>query len=57
MIASNLKNKIYKSVYVLNADDLAVKEYIRMFDYTKVMHKKLKQRINTFTLRLEMKYS
>lgn len=57
MIASNLKNKIHKSVYVLNADDLAVKEYIRMFDYTKVMHKKLKQRINTFTLRLEMKYS
>lgn len=41
---------------MLNADDLAVKEYIRMFDYTKIMHKKLKQKINTFTLRLWMKY-
>ena len=36
MITSNLKNKTYKVVYVLNDDDLAVKEYIRMLDDTKI---------------------
>lgn len=57
MIASNLKNKTYKTVYVLNDDDLAVKEYIRMLDDTKIARKKLKQQINAFTLRYGMKYS
>ena len=57
MIASNLKNKTYKAVYVLNDDDLAVKEYICMLDDTKIVRKKLKQQINAFTLRYGMKYS
>ena len=57
MIASNLKNKTYKAVYVLNDDDLAVKEYIRMLDDTKIARKKLKQQINAFTLRYGMRYT
>ena len=57
MIASNLKNKTYKAVYVLNDDDLAVKEYVCMLDDTKIVRKKLKQQINAFTLRYGMKYS
>lgn len=57
MIASNLKNKTYKAVYVLNDDDLAVKEYIRMLEDTKTARKKLKQQINAFTLRYGEKYS
>ena len=44
-------NGTYKSVYVPNDEDLAVKEYIRMLDDTKIARKKLKQHINAIGLR------
>lgn len=55
-IARNLANGTYKSVYVLNEDDQAVKEYIRMLDDTKIARKKVKQQINAFTLRYGLTY-
>lgn len=55
-IATNLANGTYKSVYVPNDEDLAVKEYIRMLDDTKIARKKLKQHINAFVLRQGYKY-
>lgn len=55
-IATNLANGTYKSVYVPNDEDLAVKEYIRMLDDTKIARKKVKQHINSFVLRQGYKY-
>ena len=55
-IATNLANGTYKSVYVPNDEDLAVKEYIRMLDDTKIARKKVKQHINAFVLRQGYKY-
>ena len=55
-IATNLANNTYKAVYVPNADDVEVKEYIRMMNDFKLELKKVKQHINAFTLRLGHKY-
>lgn len=55
-IAINMANGTYKAVYVINEDDAAVKEYIRMVDDFKVERKKVKQHINAFTLRQGHKY-
>ena len=55
-IATNLANGTYKFVYVPNDEDLAVKEYIRMLDDTKIARKKVKQHINAFVLRKGYKY-
>ena len=41
---------------MLNKDNQAVKEYIRMLDDTKITRKKVKQQINTFKLRYRFKY-
>lgn len=49
-IATNLANNTYKAVYVPNADDVEVKEYIRMMNDFKLELKKVKQHINAFTL-------
>lgn len=51
MIALNLANGTYKSVYVPKEDDVAVKEYIRMLNDFKKAFKKIKQQIKSFVLR------
>lgn len=56
MIAINLANKSYKSVYVPNDHDVEVKEYIRMMNDFKGESKKVKQHINAFVLRLGYRY-
>lgn len=56
MIATNLSNKSYKSVYVPNDHDIEVKEYIRMMNDFKDEAKKVKQHINVFVLRLGYRY-
>lgn len=51
MIALNLANGTYKSVYVPQEDDVAIKEYIRMLADFKKALKKIKQQIKSFILR------
>ena len=50
-IAKNLAFGTFKEVYMLNEQDEAIKEYIRMRDDHKVALTKIKQQINAFTLR------
>ena len=50
-IAKCLAFGTYSSVYVLSADDNAIKEYIRMRDDEKDTQKKIKQRILSFCAR------
>ena len=55
-IAENLSNGTYKKVYVPCDEDVEVKEYIRMLDDFKKQQKKIKQNINAFTLRHDLRY-
>lgn len=52
MIARNLANGTYRSVYVPDAEDNSIKEFIRMRRSFKLAQKKVKQQINAFVLRL-----
>lgn len=52
MIATNLVNGTYSSVYVPDAKDNEIKEYVRMRKNFKLAQKKIKQQINSFLLRL-----
>ncbi|MGM0110165.1 IS110 family transposase [Enterococcus sp. DIV0187] len=56
MIALNLANGTYKSVYVPQEEDVEVKEYIRMLDDFKKALKKIKQQIKALVLRHGCKY-
>lgn len=56
MIASNLVNGTYKSVYVPQEDHVEVKEYIRMVNDFKTSLKKIKQQIKALVLRHGYKY-
>lgn len=56
MIATNLANQSYKSVYVPQDHDVEIKEYIRMMNDFKDESKKVKQHINAFVLRLGYRY-
>jgi len=55
-IAENLSNGTYKKVYVPCDEDVEVKEYIRMLDDFKKQQKKIKQNINAFALRHDLRY-
>lgn len=52
MIARNLMNGTYRSVYVSDSEDNSIKEFIRMRKSFKLAQKKIKQQINAFVLRL-----
>lgn len=52
MIARNLANGTYRSVYVPDAEDNSIKEFIRLRKSFKSAQKKIKQQISAFTLRL-----
>lgn len=56
MIASNLGNGTYKSVYVPQEEDVEVKEYIRMVSDFKTSLKISKQQIKALVLRHGYKY-
>lgn len=56
MIASNLANGTYKSVYVPQEDDVEVKEYVRMLSDFKTALKKVKQQIKALVLRHGYRY-
>lgn len=56
MIASNLANGTYRSVYVPQDEDVEVKEYIRMISDFKTSLKKIKQQIKALVLRHGYKY-
>lgn len=52
MIARCLANNAYKEVYLLDKEDESVRDYIRMREDIKQMHKEIKQKILAFLLRL-----
>lgn len=56
-IAENLRSGTYKAVHVPTAEDVEVKEYIRMIHDFKIESKKVKQHINAFILRFGHQYS
>lgn len=56
MIARNLANGSYKSVYVPDDQDTMVKEYLRMIDDMKQTRKKIKQRIKALLLRHNIRF-
>lgn len=55
-IAENLRSGTYKAVHVPTAEDVEIKEYIRMIHDFKIESKKLKQHINAFILRFGHQY-
>lgn len=55
-IAENLRSGTYKAVHVPTAEDVEVKEYIRMIHDFKIESKKVKQHINAFILRFGHQY-
>ena len=57
MIAQNLANGTYSSVYVVDDEDNGVKDFIRMRNDTKVRYKAIKQQILALCLRHGMRYT
>ena len=57
MIAQNLANNTYSSVYVVDEEDNGVKDFIRMKDDTKARCKALKQQILALCLRHGKQYT